>query len=47
MGLIKRIFGERVPDRQPVHLTSANFNEEVLQSDVPVVIDFWGPGCGP
>lgn len=28
-------------------ITDANFDSEVLQSDRPVLIDFWGPGCAP
>lgn len=32
---------------EPLELTAANFERQIGRNDLPVVVDFWAPWCGP
>lgn len=32
---------------EPIHISDAEFEKVVMQSDVPVIVDFWAPWCNP
>ena len=32
---------------KPVELTNSNFQKQINRSDIPLLVDFWAPWCGP
>ena len=32
---------------RPLELTSGNFQPHISRSDIPIIVDFWAPWCGP
>jgi thioredoxin 1 len=49
------VYGETLGQRmlrvqmieEPIHVTDASFEQSVLKSSLPVVVDFWAPWCTP
>jgi thioredoxin 1 len=41
------MFWKRKPKYETTQVTDANFNELVMQSEVPVLLDFYAAWCGP
>jgi thioredoxin 1 len=32
---------------EPIHVKDADFEQKILKSELPVIVDFWAPWCGP
>jgi thioredoxin 1 len=47
MGLLSWLGFDNAPEKEPLSLDDKNFQREVMQSDIPVLIDVWSHGCAP
>lgn len=46
MGFFSKLLGI-TPTKLPVHVEDSTFQAEVVRSDIPVILDVWGPQCAP
>jgi thioredoxin 1 len=44
---VLKSFGNKEQNMAELTLTDANFDEEVIKSDLPILVDFWAVWCGP
>jgi thioredoxin len=47
MGFLKNLFFRPPKPGKPIPITDESFEQEVLGSGLPAVVDFWSPRCPP
>ena len=47
MGVLDWLGLKPEPKKDPIPVTDANYKDEVLRSELPVMLDAWGPNCAP
>ena len=47
MGFLKNLFFKPPKPGKPLPVTDPSFGQEVLESEIPVVVDFWSARCSP
>lgn len=47
MGILENIFGKPIREKTPISINDANFDEVVMRSEIPVIVDIWGESCPP
>ena len=38
---------QKLFNAHPIELTSSNFQKHAMHNEIPMVVDFWAPWCGP